>query len=798
MTLRKYIKDHPIYLDGGTGTLLQAAGLKPGEATETWNVTHKDEIIKIHKAYFDAGSNVVATNTFGVNGLKYSEKEIEKNVTAAVANVKAAMAESSDSQAKFVALDVGPLGRLLKPLGDLDFEDAVAAFAGSIRAGAKAGVDLIFIETMNDSLETKAAVIAAKENSKLPIFVSNAYGEDGRLMSGATPEVMVAMLEGMGVDAIGVNCSFGPEMLSPIVEKYISLASVPVICKPNAGLPRVENGKTVFDVLPDKFAKEMKALAEKGAYIMGGCCGTTPEYIKALVEATKDIKRSLPTEKNTTVVTSGTRTQSFDDTPVIIGERINPTGKKRVKEALATRDIGFILEEGLKQADVGAMILDVNCGAPGVDEKELLPYVSGELQAVTDVPLQLDTADAVAMERALRRYNGKALVNSVNGKKESMDAVFPLVKKYGGTVIALTLDENGIPDTAEKRVEIAKKIIRNAAKYGIKKKNLIFDPLTLTVSADANAANITLDALKIIKNKLKCHTSLGVSNVSFGLPGRSGINSVFFTTALENGLSAAIMDPYSSEMMNAYHSWRVLRGRDRNCLSYISFAEANNTAGVTVKSVQASSAVSSLKETVEKGLKEEAAKRTRELLKTTAPLDIVQNEIIPALDKVGVDYEEKRAFLPQLLMSAEAAGSAFEEIKASMSGQKQTKTGVKVILATVKGDIHDIGKNIVRLLLENYGFDVIDLGRDVAPEKIVEAAIKENAPLVGLSALMTTTVPAMEETIKLLKTKAPSVKTVVGGAVLTKDYAEKIGADKYAKDAMETVRYAESLSAAAK
>lgn len=795
MTLREYMQQHPLYMDGGTGTWLQAAGLPAGMPTESWNLTHPTELVKLHRAYFDAGSNAVASNTFGLNPMKYSAEDVEKGVIAAIDHVRQARQQSTAPQEKFILLDVGPLGRLLAPLGDCDFEDAVSAFAVVIRAGTKAGADGILIETMNDAYETKAALLAAKENSDLPVLVSNAYGEDGRLMSGANPAVMVAMLEGMGADAIGVNCSLGPQALAPIVREYLRLSSLPVICKPNAGLPRVENGQTVYDVSPTDFAEQMKALAECGVRCMGGCCGTTPEYIAALIAATSGLVPPALPKKTHTVITSGIQTVDFSAVPVLIGERINPTGKKRLKQALAEGDVDYILHEGLRQQEQGAQVLDVNVGAPEIDEKEWLPRIAGELQAVCDLPLQLDTADPIAMERALRRYNGKALINSVNGKEESMRAIFPLVKKYGGVVIALTLDEDGIPDSVTGRIRIAKKIIATAGKYGIEQHQLVFDPLTLTVSADGQAANITLETLREIRYTLGCHTSLGVSNVSFGLPARAGVNSVFFTMALENGLSAAIMNPYSAEMMNSYYAWRALRGYDTSCLDYIRFAEANASASVAAVPAQAAaSAASTLQEAVVRGLKEQAAKITRELLKTAAPLTLVQEEIIPALNHVGVEFEEKRVFLPQLLMSAEAAGSAFEEIKAALPASADSAAGAAIVLATVKGDIHDIGKNIVRLLLENYGFAVTDLGRDVTPEKIVETVCTLHAPLVGLSALMTTTVPAMEETIRQLRQQAPFCKIVVGGAVLTKEYAAQIGADHYAKDAMETVRYAQTVT----
>lgn len=789
MMFREFLTDNRVIFDGGTGTLLQKAGLPVGQATESWNSSHPEALLSIHRAYFDAGCNVVTANTFGLNPLKYAEEDVRQGVSAAIENVRCAAKESRGTQEKFVALDIGPSGRLLAPLGDLDFEDAVAAFSCVVRAGVDAGADLILIETMNDAYETKAALLAAKENSALPVVVSNAYGADGRLMNGATPEVMVPYLEAMGADAIGVNCSLGPKALAPIVEKYLALASVPVLCMPNAGLPRLYAGETVFDVSAEDFAKEMAAMAEKGVRLLGGCCGTTPDYIRAMLAAVKDLPVQPIEKKTATVITSGLCAVSFDDVPVLIGERINPTGKKRLKQALAENDLAYLLNEGLAQQEKGAQVLDVNVGAPEIDEKAMLSHLVCELQAVCDLPLQLDTADPVAMEKALRRYHGKALVNSVNGKESSMDAIFPLVKKYGGAVIALTLDENGIPETAEARVKIAKRILKRAGEYGIDKKDIIFDPLTMTVSADNQAAAVTLDALRTIRNELGCHTSLGVSNVSFGLPGRPAINAQFFTLALENGLSAAIMNPYSQEMMSAFYTWRLLRGKDENCLSYLHFAEQNEQ----IAAPQSANAPATLQEAIERGLKSQAASLSDAALTSNAPLALVQEQIIPALNAVGERFEAKKVFLPQLLMSAEAAGCAFEKIKQAMQGKAAPQTGCKIILATVRGDIHDIGKNIVKLLLENYGFEVHDLGRDVAPEAILEAVQRENAPLAGLSALMTTTVPAMEETIRLLHEKAPWCKVVVGGAVLTKDYAEKIGADHYARDAMETVRYAQTI-----
>lgn len=788
MNIRDFIKNNIVYLDGGMGTLLQKSGLQPGELPEHWNISHPEVIREIHKNYYDSGSNVVNTNTFGANTLKFSIDELDEIICHAVKNADEARKASSGEQEKFIALDVGPTGKLLKPLGDLDFEDAVKIFAETIRLGVKYGVDLITIETMNDSYETKAAVLAAKESSDLPIIVTNAYGENGRLMTGANPAVMTAMLEGMGVDAIGANCSLGPKQLMDVMDELLKYCSVPVAFKPNAGLPKSDGKVTYYDVDADEFAQDIKLSVENGVRIVGGCCGTTPEYIKKVCELTRGMKPKEIEKKTYSVCTSYNKPVFFGEKPILIGERINPTGKKRFKQALLENDIGYILQEAVNQQAKGVHVLDVNVGLPGIDEAQMLTTSVCELQCVTDLPLQIDSSDPVAMESALRRYNGKAMINSVNGKEENMNAIFPLVKKYGGFVVALTLDEKGIPSTVEGRMKIARKILLTAALYGINKKDIIFDPLAMTVSADKMSAVTTLETVKKITEQLGCNTSLGVSNVSFGLPSRELVNAAFFTTAMENGLSAAIMNPYSARMMEAYYSFNVVKGLDDNCMDFINFA-LQQEVQPTVKHESSLT----LKEAIEKGLKEKSSEITTAMLGENAPLDIVNSHVIPALDDVGKRFEEKKLFLPQLLMSAEAAKASFEVIKAAMAADGNSVKKGNIVIATVHGDIHDIGKNIVKLLLENYGYNVIDLGKNVPPETVLNAVIENHAPLVGLSALMTTTVPAMEETVKLVKEKAPWCKTVVGGAVLTQDYADKIGADKYAADAMESVRYAETV-----
>ena len=806
MKITEYLKEHYVILDGGTGTLLQAAGLKPGERPESWNLSHPEEIIRLHSSYLEAGANVIATNTFGISPLHYEPAELDRLVASAIVLARKAQARVP-GRASFAALDLGPTGKLLAPFGDLPFEDAVAAFAEVVRAGVRHGADLCFIETMNDAQETRAALLAVKENSDLPVFVSNAYSENGRLLTGAEPAAMVAMLESMGADAIGVNCSMGPEGLAPIVREYLTHASIPVLMKANAGLPRVENGATVYDVGPEEFAGIALELAAEGVRLLGGCCGTRPEHIRALAAGLRGRMPAPIPFREETVVSSASRAVFFGGRPLLIGERINPTGKKKLKQALTEGNTDYILEQATLQEEQGADLLDVNTGLPGLDEPAVLSGLIRELQAITPLPLQIDTSDPAAMEKALRAYTGKALINSVNGKQEVMDAIFPLMRKYGGAVIALTLDEQGIPDTADGRVAIAEKILTEATKYGIHRKDIIFDPLAMTISAMPDSAKVTLEAVDRIRHQLGCHTSLGVSNISFGLPNREGINAVFLSLAMERGLSAAIMNPGAALTMQSYRATLALHGLDPNCGEWIGAA----AAGQTVQAVSAAQTTavpaqpglqeasdgSALERAVIKGLKGEAAALTRGLLPDTEPMEIIRSQVIPALDRIGKDFEANRVFLPQLLMSAEAAAAAFEVVRAETEKKRgNTPARGKIILATVKGDIHDIGKNIVRLLLENYGFQVLDLGKDVAPELVLETARREHVPLVGLSALMTTTVPAMEETIRLLHRELPDVRICVGGAVLTQDYADRIGADHYALDAMDTVRYAEQLFSA--
>lgn len=759
------------YFDGGMGSMLD---LKAGELPELLNLTDPERIYKIHKAYADAGCDIISANTFGANRLKYDN--VNGIVKAAIKNAK--------RTGKKIALDIGPTGKLLKPMGDLDFEECVSIFAEIVNAG-KDEADLVICETFGDTYELKAAMLAVKENCNLPLVVSMIFDDKGRLLTGADVKTACAMAEGLGADYIGFNCGLGPKQMIPLVEELVACTSTPIIVMPNAGLPESVNGNTVYNVSPEEFAEYMVQIAEMGVGILGGCCGTTPEHIKAMIESTKDIEAVIPTKKHDTIVTSYSQAVTIGTPGVVIGERINPTGKKLLKEALRNKDMDYILREGINQKDAGAHILDVNMGLPEIDEVEMLCSAVYELQSVLPTPLQLDSSDPKALEQALRIYNGKAMINSVNGKQKSMEEIFPLAKKYGGVVVCLCLDEDGIPSTAQGRIAIAERIIKKAAEYGIDKKDLVIDALTMTISTDKNNAIETLKAVNYIRNTLKVNTVLGVSNISFGLPNREAINVAFYTLAMRDGLSAGIINPNSKAMMNAYYSFNALNGYDDNCAEYIKSATPIDTTSTQ--------ATLDLKQAIIKGMKEESSKCAKELLQSSKPLDIINEYIIPALDVVGDGFEKNTIFLPQLLMSADSAKAAFDEIKAFLvlSGNAQVK-GEKIVIATVEGDIHDIGKNIVKVLLANYGFDVIDLGKDVKCEKVLEAVKKNDVKLVGLSALMTTTVPNMEKTIKLIHDNTDA-KVFVGGAVLTRDYAKMINADWYAKDAMESVRIAQDF-----
>ncbi len=796
MDFKSFLNRNIVLLDGAMGTQLQALGLALGELPERWNITRPDDVEGVHRAYFAAGANVVYANTFGANCLKFGEQTEE----VVAAGIKIAKRAAGGAENKFVALDIGSTGKLLQPLGDLEFERAVQIFSRTVRAGVQAGADLIVIETMNDTYELKAAMLAANEcGGGLPVVVTCVFGEDCKTMTGASPEAVVALAEGLGACAVGLNCSLGPRQMLPAVRRFVSCASVPVVVKPNAGLPEEVNGNTVYNVDEEQFAADMREILALGVSVVGGCCGTTPAYIAKLKGGCAQFEFAPVTDKNITQISSYTHAVTFGGAPVIIGERINPTGKKRLKQALKEGDMAYILGEAVSQAEAGAHVLDVNVGLPEIDEPAVLARAVCEIQAVTDLPLQIDTSNPAAMERAMRLYNGKPLVNSVSGKREVMDAIFPLVKKYGGAVIALTLDEEGIPPTAEGRIKIAKKILAEATKYGIGQKDIIFDTLAMAVSADGGAPRAALQSLHYLRHILGVNTSLGVSNISFGLPCRDFINGTFFAMALNSGLSAAILNPLSQEMMKTYKSFCALSGYDAGCLEYIAYAQ--NVQVQKVVPAQGAPVAAGANEgaqrgtlayCIEKGLKGEAEQAAAQLLKGNPPLSVINEQIIPALDEVGKRFENKTLYLPQLLMSAEAASAAFEVIKRSFGSAGGSKK-LKIVIATVKGDIHDIGKNIVKTLLENYGFKVYDLGRDVPARAVADKVKEVGAQVAGLSALMTTTVASMKETIELLNAECPDCRTLVGGAVLNPEYAAMIGATKYAKDAMESVRYCEEV-----
>lgn len=772
-----------IYFDGGLGTMLQERGLQGGEYPETWNLTYPEELIAIHKAYLEAGCHVINANTFGANGLKFDN--VEEIITAGIQLAKEAKKQAGRMDA-YVALDIGPTGKLLEPMGDLPFEKAVSYFAQMVKAGVKAGADLILIETMSDTYEAKAAVLAAKENSSLPVIVTMIFDENQRLLTGGSVESAVAMLEGLRVDALGINCGLGPKQMLPVVKRIREVSSLPIIVNPNAGLPVQVNGKTVYDLKADDFAQAMVKMAQIGVQGLGGCCGTTPEYIQKMIEAIKDIPCKPNTMKEQTWVTSYASAVQIGKKAVVIGERINPTGKKRFQQALRNKEFDYILSQALEQEEAGAQILDVNVGLPDIDEADMMKETVVRLQNVCALPLQIDTGNLEALENALRLYNGKPMVNSVNGKLDSMESVFPLIQKYGAVVVGLCLDESGIPSTSKERLVIAQKIVKKAQEYGIQKKDIVIDGLAMTISSQSDGALVTLDTLQKVKEELNVSTILGVSNISFGLPQREIINSYFLSMALQSGLSCAMINPNNEMMKKAFDASMALMNQDAQCMHYIS------SYSKQVEEKKSENPEISLSFAIQKGIQDRVKEITTSLLETKEPLGIIDEELIPALDLVGKGFEQGTVFLPQLLMSAEAAKASFEVLKEKME-QNQSLSKGKIILATVQGDIHDIGKNIVKVLLENYGYEVLDLGKDVAPEVIVKTAISEEVKLVGLSALMTTTVKSMEKTIELLHKEKPDTFVVVGGAVLNQEYADQIHADHYAKDAMATVRYAEQI-----
>lgn len=780
---KKYIR-----LDGGMGTMLQKDGMPAGAIPELYNITDPERIMKVHRAYIDAGSDIIYANTFGANRLKMkkTDKTVEELIRAGIRNAKKA-AEGTDV---LVALDVGPIGQLLEPLGMLTFEEAYDIFREEILSGNEA--DVIVIETMTDLYETKAALLAAKENSDKPVIVTMTFEENGRTFTGCSAAAMAITMEGLGADAIGVNCSLGPKELYPVAEEICKWTNLPVIVKPNAGLPDPVTGE--FLVEPAEFAESLVDFAKLGVRIFGGCCGTTPKHMKAAYEKLDSMELSeVPLKDIPAAVCSATSVVTITE-PRMIGERINPTGKKRFQQALRENDISYILEQALQQTEAGADILDVNVGLPGIDEKAMMVRTVKALQSVGDLPLQLDSTDPEVLEAALRVYNGKPIVNSVNGEEKSLETILPIVKKYGAAVVGLTLDEKGIPQKSDDRFVLAEKILERAKKAGIPKRDVYIDCLTLTVSAEQTGAVETLNALHRVKTELGLKTVLGVSNISFGLPNREAVNRTFITMAMQMGLDLPIMNPNIVSMAEAVRAYKVLTCLDQNSVGYIEAYGSPATISLKTAPDSDKNTQPDLGYALAHGLSEESAKITEKLLMVHEPMVIINEMLIPALDKAGALFEQGKIFLPQLILTAGAAQAAFGIIKEKIAvSQESPVSKGKIILATVKGDVHDIGKNIVKVLLENYGYTVIDLGKDVPPETVVNAAIEHNVLLVGLSALMTTTLGAMRDTIFLLNEKLPECKTVVGGAVLTPEYAEEIHADFYAKDAKCTVDIAKMI-----
>ena len=796
-------QSNTILLDGGMGTMLQAAGLKLGARPEELNITDPALIEGIHAQYAAAGSRIVNANTFGASAHKLagSAYTLEQIITAGIENCKRACAPYG----ALTALDVGPLGELLEPSGTLAFEDAVAEYARIVKAGEAAGADLIFFETYTDLYELKAALLAAKENTRLPILASMSFEAGGRTFTGCTVESFAATARGLGADAVGINCSLGPKEIFPMAKRLAEAVpgNFPVFVKPNAGLPRADGSG--YDITPQLFALQMKPYRELHLFAAGGCCGTTPEFIKLLNGTFAGCTPGRPAHRMPSVLCTPVDTVTVDGITVV-GERINPTGKKRFQQALREGDMNYVLEQAVSQAEAGAQVLDVNVGAPGVDEPVLMEQVVKALQSVTSLPLQLDSSNVEALARGLRVYNGKPIVNSTNGEPEKLAAILPLCKKYGAAIVGLAIDEKGIQPKAADRVAIARRITEAALAAGIPREDIYIDCLTLTASAQQEDVLATVQALEACKKELGVRTVLGVSNISFGLPCRTYLNTTFLTMAMYAGLDLAIMNPSSEEMMAAVYAYNVLTNRDKQSTKYIErFADrvpASTALAQAAKAVPAASAAetehtgpyAALMKAVEKGLKGDAAAHTRALLAEKQPLEVVDEALIPALDIVGAKYEKGTLFLPQLLQAASAAQSAFEEIKTAIAqkGEGSASKG-RIVLATVKGDVHDIGKNIVRVILENYGFEVLDLGRDVPVETVVDTVREKDVHLVGLSALMTTTLKSMEETIAALHAAQLDCKIMVGGAVLTPEYAEKIGADWYAKDAKRSADIAKEF-----
>lgn len=787
LDIRDVIGKEFLIFDGAMGTMLQQKGLKAGEAPEVFNIEKPNIVLDIHNRYIEAGADIITTNTFGANEIKLKNMSysVEKVIKAGVDIARKA------SKGKFVALDIGPTGQILKPIGTLEFERAYDIFKRQIIVGSNMGVDLILIETMSDLYEMKAAILAAKENTNLPVFATMTFQDNKRTLMGTDPKTMVFVLEALGVDALGINCSLGPKEFHLIMDEILKYTSIPVIARPNAGLPIYKDGKTTYDIMPEEFSKEIVKMANKGVSIFGGCCGTNPDYIKAISKKLYRIKPLSISHKDYTTVCSATKTIFIDGSIQVVGERINPTGKKTLKKALKNMDMRYILREAIEQQKLGADMLDINVGIPEIDEAITMERIIKEIQGILDIPLQIDSADPETIERAVRAYNGKPIINSVTGDIKTMERIFPIVKKYGTNVIGLTMDENGLPSSWQERCDICKKILDVAKSFGIDKNDIIIDCLTLTASVNQEQTFETIKAIKKIKETYGVKTTLGVSNISFGLPRRELLNRTFSIMAMTYGLDMPILDPKDEEMIDLVKAFRVLSNHDKEAVNYINFYKNNVKIDIDDKSVKSSR--KNIETIILDGLKEEVGEITEELLKTKDYMEIIDSQIIPTLDKVGEKYERGETFLPQLIQSAETAKKSFEVIKSHVGMKEKRVNKGKIVLATVKGDIHDIGKNIVKILLENYGFEVIDLGKDVAIETVVETILKHDAKLVGLSALMTTTVVNMEKTIKAIREKGIDCKIMVGGAVLNENYANMIKADYYGKDAREAVKIAKNV-----
>ena len=791
MEIKEYLKDNILIFDGAMGTMLQNEGLPIGESPEVFGMENPDKLLKIHKKYLEAGSNVLTTNTFGCNELKVSKLgyTVEEIIDNAVSVARKAIDECDKSKPRFVALDIGPIGEMLEPMGTLSFDRAYEIFKRQAVQGEKSGADLIIIETMMDLYEAKAAVLAAKENTNLPVICTMTFDENGRSFTGCLPESMVATIEGLGVDALGVNCSLGPKQLLPIVKTITETSSIPVIVQANAGLPVIENNQTIYKMTAKEFFQGAKNFVDLGVSIIGGCCGTNETFIKEICDNMHLLQKKEPNRKEKTLVCSPSKFIEIDG-PIIVGERLNPTGRKSLIDAYTSGNNDYVINLALEQSKEGSQILNVNVGVPDLDEEKAMAKVIKGIQEVVDTPLQIDSSHVEALESGLRYYNGRSIVNSVNGKEESLNTILPLVKKYGACVVGLTLDEKGIPSTAEGRFNIAKKIVERAEAFGIKRKDIFIDCLSLTVSAQQEEAMETIKAIKMVKESLGCKTILGVSNISFGTPNRKALNNTYLNLALGAGLDLAIINTEDNIMVESIYAYRVISNLDKGCIEYIN--KYNNCSNNQSSNTKKSNGDLTLEEAIEKGLKDEAKNLTIEILKEKDENYVLDEILIPALDKVGQKYDSGRIFLPQMIQSAETVKASLNILKERLLSDKDTNSSSKgkIIVATVQGDIHDIGKNIVKIMLENYGYEVIDLGKDVPIEDVVRRAKEENIKLIGLSALMTTTVENMRKTIEALRDNGIDAKVFVGGAVLTEDYAEKMKADYYSKDAKSAVEIA--------